>query len=235
MKFSIAAIAITTLGGLWTLGGIHAVPPSRLHLDCSAAADDPRPLSPSTLIDRWHLRNDVETAEGIGVRFGDSKRKALGRDGEHLSQRACTDKLLAAVAGRHNLNFAEVVQLRGKRPVGVDVGVLMVFSVFFVTGVQRVCGVLVDRVSRASVWHWVAGVMAAVAAGSVAVGGLTMLGLAVETVRLWDFHMSYRAGRLPWEQHRSLVFVFSFMVFWIALGAVAYRSDRQDSVAAHGF
>jgi hypothetical protein len=176
----IMVAALTASVVLATLGGMHMVPPSRLHQNCSPPVDEPQQLNPSRLLDRWHLRNDVETAEEIGVRFGDSKRKALGRDGEHQSQRACTERLLASIALRHDVDVSDVGRLRGRRPIGVDAAVLTSFALLFFGLATRVTSALAERVSKRHVGYWIAGTLASVAAGGIAVGGLTMLGIMVD-------------------------------------------------------
>src|SRR3954468_17975394 len=97
------SVAAAFIAAVFLARGVPIVPPSRLHVHCQAPTDAARPLNPSRWIDRQHLRNDVEFAEEIGVRFGDLRRKAEGREGEHLRQRECTDALLAGIALRHEV------------------------------------------------------------------------------------------------------------------------------------
>lgn len=93
------------------------IPPNRMHLRCQSLGDSPRPLDLMRVADRWHLRNDVELAEEIGVRYGDSRRESEGRTGEHVRQTECTEKLLRETADRHGVTLTTVTALRGSRPI----------------------------------------------------------------------------------------------------------------------
>ena len=53
-------------------------------------------------------------------------------------------------------------------------------------------------------WRLAVGVIA-LALSAIGAFALNLFGYAVETGRLWDAHISYRAGRLPWEQHPLMV------------------------------
>jgi hypothetical protein len=122
------------------LAVVGCVPPHAHHLQCEFGRDDEIPLDVRAFADWSHLRHDVERAEEIGVRFGDSRRKAEGRTGEHLRQTECTERLLADIAVRHNVSRAQVEATRGRRPVLVDIAVFGAFAVLFASCSGRSCG-----------------------------------------------------------------------------------------------
>src|SRR4051812_18291696 len=72
MKGFVAASVALGIGVI--TGAFPVVLPSQLHLHCESASDGVTPLDVNRTGDRWHLRNDVETAEEVGVRHGDSRR-----------------------------------------------------------------------------------------------------------------------------------------------------------------
>ena len=227
---SAIAVAVAVLiVSVFLASGFPVVPPSRLHLHCESAQDEARPLNPARSIDRQHLRNDVEFAEEIGVRFGDSRRKAEGRDGEHLRQRECTNALLAGVAARHSVAIDDLAAMRGERPVAVDALVLIASGALFIWFARLVA----DRLSnRLADQHPLVGqlsvVVLALAAASTGMVALTLAGHAVEIVLLWDGHMSYRTGRLPWERHFEWVLAAGFTTFCVT----AWSSRFLDFVHA---
>jgi hypothetical protein len=213
---AIAVAAVALAAAVFLAGGFPVVAPSRLHLRCESPRDAARPLDPARWFDRQHLRNDVEFAEEIGVRFGDSRRKAEGRDGEHLRQHECTNALLAGVALRHNVAIEQLVAMRGERPVAVDglvlIGAGALFIWFARLAATRLAHRLADQhplILRVSVM-----VLAAAAAGAGLVA-LILVAHILEIVRLWDGHMSYRTGRLPWERHFEWVLAAGFATFCV--------------------
>jgi hypothetical protein len=213
---ALAASIVVLVATAFFAGGFPIVAPSRLHVHCEPPTHAARPLNPSRWIDRQHLRNDVEFAEEIGVRFGDSRRKAEGRDGEHLRQRECTDALLAAVAIRHNVAIEDLSAMRGERPVAVDAILLIVFGAVFVWFTSMVVDQLSSRLSDLQPWIWqLSVVVLALATAGAGLVALNLLATTLEIARLWDGHMSYRAGRLPWERHFEWVLAAGFTTFCI--------------------
>ena len=204
--------------------GAGCVLPNARHLQCDSDGDATRPLNVERLADRWHLRNDVERAEEIGVRFGDSKRKAEGRAGERIRQTECTDKLLHEIAVRHDVALDALSAMRGRRPLLLDVAVFVAFAVLIRAALRSMFGALDERLGD-SRGAWVATTAVLILVMSV-VGtfALNLFGYGVEIVRLWDGHISYRAGRLPWEQHPFAVGL-GLMILSVAVSLTRRRSE----------
>ena len=73
------------------------------------------------------------------------------------------------------------------------------------------------------------GVLSSVLSGVAAVGILTLFAHIIEIVRLWDGHISYRGGRLPWEQHPLPVFFAALAMFWAVTVSLQSRARRTAS------
>jgi hypothetical protein len=50
----------------------------------------------------------------------------------------------------------------------------------------------------------------------------------LEGIRLGNDHLSYRAFRIPWGQHRIALFVAGLFLFWLA-AALRYRAAVRDA------
>jgi hypothetical protein len=218
--------AVPAVAAIALLASTGCVLPNQRHLQCRSDGDRPRPLHLESITDRFHLRNDVERAEEIGVRFGDSRRKTEGRDGEHVRQTECTDMLLTQIADRHQVSPAAVTAMRGQRPFFVDLAVFTTFAALLI-GVSGSLTLTVDeRLDDAVVLRHLAVATGATVLSLVGTAALILFGYAVETIRLWDGHISYRAGRLPWERHPVLAAVALFTA--CALGSAMKRSGRAS-------
>ncbi len=207
-RLLILSASAATLVAAVTFGAFPIVLPSRLHLQCDAPSNETGPVRLA------HLRNEVEAAEEIGVRHGDSRRKSEGREGEHQRQRECTDKLLANISTRHGVTISDLTALRGQRPLVVDALVLASTMAGLVIVVWRLTPVVAEKFADVPAWLLAVSTLLSVVCGIIATATLTLLAHAVEIARLWDGHMSYRNGRLPWEQHPFLTFAGIFVLFW---------------------
>jgi hypothetical protein len=53
----------------------------------------------------------------------------------------------------------------------------------------------------------------------------------LETYRLGNDHLSYRADRIPWAHHRLILFVGGVVIFWLIAG-LQYRAGVRARLSA---
>ncbi len=174
---------------------------SRANLRCEWADDRGAALDAARRRDRWHLRDDVERAEEIAIRFGDAFRRTHGLLVVRQNRAECTSRLLIAVANYHELPLDAVLAVRGQRPVIVDLFVLLSFIALYVAIVRRLVSGLFDRIpADLTVPATVAMTVLSAMLGVASTMGLRGFATGLEVARLGDLHMSYRVGRLPWDR-----------------------------------
>ena len=122
---------------------------------------------------------------------------------------------MADISMRHAIPLTDVTALRGKRPWLVDSWVLTCVAAAALIGAGRLTQAFAERFSGEPRWFYAVAALASVGFAVVATAALMMLAYLVEIARLWDGHMGYRGGRLPWEQHPVLVFFGAWLFFWV--------------------
>src|SRR3989442_11872650 len=93
--------------------------------DCIWTEANARPLEPSRGGDARHLREDVELAEDLAVRYMDAQRRSQSaqlRPGEPPGEvmNTCRNSLLKQISTSHNVSPREVVQFFGR--IATDAG-----------------------------------------------------------------------------------------------------------------
>ena len=189
--------------------------------DCTWPEGNARPLDLSRGDDARHLREDVEFAEDLAVRYMDAQRRpqsgqarAAGPPGEVMN--TCRNSLLKEISTSHNVSPREVVQAFGRRSFVIDLTILVPFFLLYGLAAMLLAGRLLRRYPPED--SMIAAVaMALLCSVAFGVGGL-LLGeawsTAAESIRVGTGHLSYRVDRLPWVQHRMGYLVLCVAVFW---------------------
>jgi hypothetical protein len=182
--------------------------------------------------DRRHLNGDARAAEELSIRYADAARGH--RSGQFTSvdeYRRTRDDCLAAlsseIASRHDIRSDQVAGAIGRRDGRLDGLVLLLFVTLYGLVANGAARRLLERFPHdepgpAAIGTAAAAVFASAAA--VIVGGLGSM--IVEMIQLGDTHLSYRAGRSPWQQHWLPLFLGGVMVFCFIAVAVRWR-ERQ--------
>jgi hypothetical protein len=184
--------------------------------DCAWPDEPAAALDLARISQRRHLIADARAAEQIAIHHADVTR---GRRSGHFAgndeYRETRDRCFAAqsttIAARHNLRPAQVTEAAAQRDVLVDTLILLVLAGMFAFAANGLARRIFERFPRDEPWP----ALTSAAAGAVflSIAGVVGGGLGatiVEMVRLGSLHMSYRAERLPWNQH------------WLALGIAAF-------------
>ena len=198
--------------------------------DCRWPAEPNRALDLSRAADQRHLRNDIEVAEELGVRYADHAgdrqpisiwgvqfRARLTAGGAVLQRlRAeCSAKLFGEIQELHTVTGSDVkiaqAQLANK---GADFPVNVPMAALFMIVATRCIRWLRERFGTDERIAWLGAVfvISLMVAGSITLIG-QIWGGVVEMVRLGDEHLSYRTPRLSWRQHFIEVFVVCTSAF----------------------
>jgi hypothetical protein len=171
-----------------------------------------------------HLQTDVELAEELGVRYGDSFRRQQGIVVEHERSDACTDALFAEIARLHGVSQTDIQQARGHRNVAYDLAIVILPMALL--GLA-----LADFTARRIYRRFPGGeelprlvtTIAAVVVLTIAwyqIG--SMWSFMAESYRLRDPHVSYRASYVPWSHHAVVVAACGAAAFAL-VARVRYR------------
>lgn len=196
------------------------------------AEQNARTLDPSRGDDARHLREDVEFAEDLAVRYMDAQRRAPSAQrqparspGEVMN--TCRNSLLKQISTSHNVPPRDVVMFFGRRSLAIDLAVILPFLLLYAFLATLLAGWLRRRYPPEESMA-VALAMALFCSLIFGVAGM-LLGeqwsTTAESLRIGTGHLSYRVDRLPWAQHRMAFLVLCVAVFWGA-AAVRFRVGR---------
>ncbi len=191
-------------------------------------------LNPNLRDDARHLREDVEFAQDLAIRYMDAHHGP--RSGQFNSQagaskamNACLGTLLQQIGTSHNVPPKEVAKFFGQRSLAIDVGVNLPFILLYSFLAALLAGRLRRRYPPEDGWT-VALAMIILSSLAFGVGGV-LLGeqwsILAENIRVGTGHLSYRVDRLPWARHQIGFFVVCMALFWGA-AAVRYRVRQQN-------
>ena len=220
MKIATALRCLAALGLITSLASTGCVRREGRNSDCLWPEANARPLDLSRGVDDRHLREDVELAEDLAVRYMDAQRRApsaqLRPPGEVMN--TCRNSLLKQVSTSHRVSPSQVVPLFGSRSLVNDLIVIVPFFLLYALAAVLLAGWLLNRYPpEDSMAATLA--MSLVCSLAFAVGGL-LLGepwsTTAESIRIGTGHLSYRVDRIPWVQHRLGFFALCVAVFWIA-------------------
>jgi hypothetical protein len=170
------------------------------------------------------LSEEAEFAEDLAIRYADAHH-GPGFEDPIRATRQCMAKLFPLVSQRHGVTPYQVgISLAHGRP-GIDAAEMLSFAALYAFAAYFI----VRRVSRRyneGRRDWA--VMTAYLSLAVSAGGV-LAGEAwcgtVESLRLGNGHLSYRALRIPWGHHRLALFIIGILLFWLV--AAACRKTRK--------
>ncbi len=202
---------------------------SRLNATCEWVDDLPRTLNLDFAPDMDHLVSDVELAEELGIRYGDSFRRHYGRSVEATRRTECQNRLLGEIADLHQVSSAQVRESRRARPAFVDLAVLLAFGVVYCFVAAAVIRVTIARVGLERRMVLLAGI--AIGAAGLSGAGLASFNLLwvpiVEIIRTGNTHRSSRAAVLPWGAHLLELLVLGILLFGALACFQAWRANRK--------
>ena len=180
-----------------------------------------------------HLSADAEFAEDLAIRYADAHfglyspnpSEAYGAERDR-----CLVELFEQVAKQHGVPIQAVSGSLGRNRALVDLVINLPFLLFYCIAVVATIRILWRRYPP--VEHgWVGpSIMAVFVSLIFAIGG-TMLGEMwagiIETYRIGNDHISYRAFRLLWSRHRAELFGGGLILFWL-LAAEMYRRSQSS-------
>jgi hypothetical protein len=207
----------------------------RINVNCKWTHDAAFPIDLRNQAHQQHLTDDTDVAEELAIRYGDEGLRVLGHFAsmdEYLRARdECMATLFNGIASSHEVSAQQVRQSVGRRRTSFDATVILSFAAFyaFVSGMvaQRIFRRLRDE-------RWLALATALVVSTVVSAVGL-MLGELwsgfAEGLKVGISHMSYRAFRIPWANHRAELFVAGIVLFWLTalLQYWVVSHDNQES------
>ena len=204
--------------------------PSRLNASCQWIGDaSSAALDMAIAADRRHLANDVRVAGENATRYRDSVKVRFGFAAAGRLDVECLDRLYSTIAAQHGVRRADIDAATTMRDVPLDVALIYfpVGAVFLLVSL-RLCRRFFRRMpppgERGAVLARVTwlGLVASAAATVVA----HLHSWNVDTLRLRDFHMSFRASYLPVGRHPWLSFLAATGVFAVA-SLHEYRAARK--------
>lgn len=180
-----------------------------------------------------HLSADAEFAEDLAIRYADTHhglRTAGYVSGEAYgaARDGCMLALFDRIAIGHGVRAEDVTRALGRNRALVDAAVLLPFGFLYLLGAHRCVRWIWRRYPPGEI-GWLSGAIMAMAASFLMASGGTLTGEVwaglVETYRIGNGHISYRAGRLWWAVHRAEMFAAGWVLFWL-LAWLAARSHR---------
>ena len=197
----------------------------RLNSTCLWSDDLSSPLDLSRKLDRRHLREDALIAEELGVRHGDVFRRTRSVAERDVLRAECTGSLFDQIARTHGVTQADVLEAGSRRDTAIDIVAVMLPMLLLLV---FAAGFAADRVQGSfdSEEVRVASVATVLFAPVIAVLWLAVGSLwtwMVESLRLRDDHLSFRAARMPWDRNWVVLFGAGILVFLL----VAWRRKRR--------
>ena len=205
-----------------SLLAIACLPRERLNSTCTWRGDSTFAVEMQNTAHRAHLTLDVRLAEELGIRYGDSFKSVVPIAETGVRRQRCTDSTLAIVEHRHSVGTAQIRAVTGTRELWIDMlSIFAPMTILFALAVDRIA----RRVGRS--WEpderWPLALsliaLAPIVAGIGAVGA-HLWSWGVDSFRLWDSHLSYRAVRLPIGRHAIASWTVGLVIY---AAIVAYR------------
>lgn len=207
------------------------LPESRLNDACRWTDDVTVLPPPGEPARRAHLVEDVRVAQWLGIRHGDVVVGYVFNDAHRAARAQCTEASLAEIRRRHGVSQAELMDATGVREPWIDaVAVFLPMAALFLV----FCRVVVRHVlagQDAGDRGFTVGVLVALSpiTAGFGLGATHMWAWLVETMRLRDGHISYRAAYLPVAQHAWLVWGAGMVLFAAVAVAIVRRNDSVSS------
>jgi hypothetical protein len=194
--------------------------PSRLNARCEWTGDTASaPLDMTIAADRRHLANDVRIAGENGTRYRDSVQIHFGFAAGGRLDFECLDRLYATIGTLHGVRRVDIDAAAGMRDIPLDVALvyLPTGALFCFVALRMSRGYFRRMPPPGERWTVLVGVAwLGLGASAVATAVAYLLSWNVDTVRLRDFHISFRASYLPIGRHPWLSFLAALIVFAVA-------------------
>jgi len=215
---------IAALQGALLLSG--CLDPLRLNSNCAWIGDTTRArLDLANAADRRHLTNDARIAGENATRYRDSVQVNFGFAAGGSLDVECMDRLYATIGAQHEVRRVDIDAAAGKRDLLLDVAlVYFPIGALFLLLSLRLSRRLFRRLPPLGErWTVLLGILwYGLGASAVATAAGYLHSWNVDSLRLRDFHMSFRAGYLPIGRHPWLAFLAAVIVFAVA-GFCEYR------------
>jgi len=176
-----------------------------------------------------HLSEDAEFAEDLAIRYADvhfGRRTPNAGPNYGPERDRCMERLFEEIGKEHGVPVEQVSGSLGRNRAYIDMAEVLPFALLYV---------LAAIVCARMIWHryapaedgWAPGITMALFVSLAFAAGSTLLGemwnWIVETHRIGNNHISYRAGRLFFAKHRLELFAAALMIFWLAAINAARR------------
>jgi hypothetical protein len=179
------------------------------------------------------LSEDAERAEDLAIRYADGHSRPGTVPGASMAdyqkvRDQCMASLFQLIADQHHVTPQQVRgSINTHRRTSLDVAVMLSFGLLYAAFANRlVRGVWRRFPPTEDRWAgFAATILLSLAASLTGVVVGEMWSGQAEALRIGYGHVSYRANRIPWGQHRSAVSVVGVSVFWI-LSWLRYREGR---------
>ena len=201
--------AVTVVLAGCTRPGDHPI-----NAKCQWLEGDNRPLNLQITADRHHLRQDVETAEDVAIRWAD-KNFHLRPEYEGERER-CIASLFSGVAHQHSVDMATVAEYRTHRDILVDSIVLLTFGALYAVAAYLLAGRMRRRFPEGEAAFWAMIVAIAFGVGVVGVMAGGLWSIVIEEFRLGSEHLSYRMNRIPARQWWLQLYAACIVIFALA-------------------
>ncbi len=171
-----------------------------------------------------HLSADAEFAEDLAIRYADVHHglrtpNYVSGEAYGAARDQCMQALFAEAAKEHGVPVEGVSSALGQHRGYVELAENLPFLLVYILAAVAVAQ-----------WNWrrhpldegwAPGVGFALFLSVLFALAGSMIGEAwewlVEGFRVGNGHMSYRAERLVWNQHRGILFAGALMIFWLAV------------------
>ena len=182
-----------------------------------------------------HLSADAEFAEDLAIRYADTHfgpRSPNPSETYEVERDQCMQRLFGEIAKEHGVPVGQVSDSLGHNRAYLDLAEVLPFALLY-TLATIVCARRIWRRYPLEDGYAPGITMALFVSLAFAVGG-TMLGEQwnwfVETHRIGNNHMSYRAWRMFWPEHRLELFAAALLIFWLAAinAAHSIRLERLN-------
>ncbi len=176
-----------------------------------------------------HLSADAEFAEDLAIRYADTH---FGRHSPNPSEKyeaerdACMERLFEEIGKEHGVPVGQVSDSLGRNRAYIDLAELLPFALLY--ALATIVGVrIIWRRYPPAEDGWAPGIAMALFVSLAFAATSALLGevwnWAVEGHRIGNSHMSYRADRLFWHNHRFELFVAALLISWLAAILAARR------------
>ena len=190
--------------------------------------------------DARHLSADSEFAEDLAIRYADTHHGLrtphfVSGEAYDAARDRCLETLFEEIAKTHGVATGAVSNSLGRHRAGIDLAMILPITLLYCFGAAKMARTLWRRYPPAEN-GWIPGTAMILFVSLVFAVGSMMLGEIwcwnVETLRIGNDHMSYRAQRLWWGRHRTELFAGCAVVFWLTAARAAHRMRSKHSLPA---